>query len=367
MSKHLRILFVTRKFPPSVGGMERLSYQLITHLRVYADVRAITWGRSQCLLPWFLLRALTQGLVQARAVDLIHAGDPLVAPVVLILSRLYRLPTVVNVHGLDLTFNFPGYQALMPWFLRRFTRVVCISQTTYSEALARGITPERCRIIHPGVNIPETVLPRAEARSLIEALLSISLKGKQIWLTVGRLVARKGVAWFCEQVLPHLREPGGFVYLIAGDGPEAPRLRALVNALGLKGCVYLLGRVSDADLSVLYTGADAFIMPNIPQPHNPEGFGLVAVESAAYSLPVIAARLDGIQDAVIEGASGYLLPPQDACAWAAFLRRCLAEPRMLEELRSRARDATRERFGWDKILGHYLTLFHEVITEWHKN
>jgi len=367
MSERLRILFITRKFPPSVGGMERLSYQLITHLRAHVDMRAITWGRSQCLLPWFLLRALIQGLVQARDVNLIHAGDPLVAPVVLILSRLYRLPTVVNVHGLDLTFNFPGYQVLMPRLLCRFTRVVCISQTTYIEALARGIAPERCRIIHPGVNIPETLLPRAEARFLIELLLGTSLKGKQIWLTVGRLVARKGVAWFCEQVLPHLRETGGFIYLIAGDGPEASRLRAIVNALGLKGCVYLLGRVSDADLSVLYTGADAFIMPNIPQPHDLEGFGLVAVESAAYGLPVIAARLDGIQDAVIEGASGYLLPPQDARAWVAFLRRCLAEPQMLEELRSRAQDAVRERFSWDKILGHYLTLFHEVLTEWHKN
>jgi len=198
-------------------------------------------------------------------------------------------------------------------------------------------------------------------------LLGISLKGKQIWLTVGRLVARKGVSWFCEQVLPHLRETGGFVYLIAGDGPEASRLRDLVSALGIEGCVYLLGRVSDADLSVLYTGADAFIMPNIPQLHDPEGFGLVAIESAAYSLPVIAARLDGIQDAVIEGASGYLLPPQDAHAWVTFLRRCLAEPQILEELRSRARDATRERFGWDKIVRHYLTLFHEMLTEWRKN
>jgi phosphatidylinositol alpha-1,6-mannosyltransferase len=361
MGKRLRILFVTRKFPPSVGGMERLSYQLVTHLRAHADVQVIAWGRSQVFLPWFLLLALIQGLIQARGVDLIHAGDPLVAPVVWILSCLYHLPTVVNVHGLDLTFNFPGYQALVSQLLRRFTRVVCNSRATYMEALARGIAPESCRVIYPGVNITESLPSRSEARAFIEMLLGRSLEGLQIWLTVGRLVPRKGVTWFCGQVLSRLRENGGFVYLIVGDGPEAPRLRLLVDTLGLTEHVFWLGRVSDAELSQLYAGADAFIMPNIPRPNDCEGFGLVAIEAAAHCLPVIAARLEGIQDAVIEGISGYLLPTQDVETWVSFLRRCLAEPQILQSLRQQARATVLENFGWDKIIKHYLTLYHEIL------
>jgi len=363
MGERLRILFVTRKFPPSVGGMERLSYQLITHLRTRADVRAITWGRSQRLLPWFLFRALIQGLVQAREVDLLHAGDPLVAPVVWLLGRLYHLPTVVNVHGLDLTFNFPGYQALMPRLLRHFTRVVCISEATYAEALTRGLAPERCQIIHPGVDLPDQLPERSLSRAYIESRLEISLNQQQVWLTVGRLVARKGVVWFCEQVLPQLRDAADFVYLIVGDGPEAVRVRALIARPELTGRVFWLGRVSDAELHQLYTGADAFIMPNIPQPHDREGFGLVAIEAAMHQLPVIAARLEGIQDAVIEGKTGYLLSPAAAPAWADFLRRCLAEPQLLESLRSGAQAAVVERFGWDHMAQRYLALFHEALQE----
>jgi len=366
MGERLRILFVTRKFPPSVGGMERLSYQLITHLRTRADVRAITWGRSQRLLPWFLLRALIQGLVQARDVDLLHAGDPLVAPVVWLLGRLYHLPTVVNVHGLDLTFNFPGYQTFMPRVLRRFTRVVCISEATYVEALAHGLAPERCRIIHPGADLPDQLPDRSLSRAFIASCLGIPLNQQQVWLTVGRLVPRKGVVWFCEQVLPLLRDATDFVYLILGDGPEAAHVRALIAKPELVGRVFWFGRVGDAELHQFYAGADAFIMPNIPQPHDREGFGLVAIEAAMHHLPVIAARLEGIQDAVIEGVTGYLLPAKDAQAWADFLRHCLAEPQRLESLRSGAQAAVVERFGWEQIAQHYLTLFHEALQEWQK-
>jgi glycosyltransferase involved in cell wall biosynthesis len=363
MGERLRILFVTRKFPPSVGGMERLSYQLITHLRTRADVRAITWGCSQRLLPWFLFRALLQGLAQARDVDLLHAGDPLVAPVVWLLGRLYHLPTVVNVHGLDLTFNFTGYQAFMPWLLHHFTRVVCISEATYAEALARGLAPERCRIIHPGADLPDQLPDRSLSRAFIASRLDVPLNQKQVWLTVGRLVPRKGVVWFCEQVLPRLRDATDFVYLIVGDGPEAARVREMVARPDLAGRVFWLGRVSDAELHQLYTGADAFIMPNIPQPHDREGFGLVAIEAAMHHLPVIAARLEGIQDAVIEGKTGYLLPPAEALAWADFLRRCLAEPQRLESLRAGAQAAVVERFGWDRMAQRYLDLYREIVQE----
>lgn len=363
MSERLRILFVTRKYPPSVGGMQRLSYQLIVHLRAHAEVQAITWGGSQAWLPWFLLRALVQGWHQARGVDVLHAGDPLVALVVVLLAARYRKPAVVNVHGLDLTFNFPGYQVLLPRLLHRFTRVVCISQLTYEEALRRSLSPERCRIIYPGLELPAAVPSREAARAYIAEHLRIPLAERQLWLTVGRLVPRKGVVWFCDEVLPRLQDAADWLYLVAGEGPEERRLRTIIAGRCLGGHVIPLGRVSDADLTQLYAAADAFIMPNIPQPHDREGFGLVAIEAAGHGLPVIAARLEGIQDAVIEGESGYLLPAQNAEDWAALLRRFLASPRELEELRPRAPQAVVECFGWDKMVMRYVEVFHEAVTE----
>lgn len=363
MTERLRILCITRKYPPSVGGMQRLSYQLITHLRAHADVRAITWGKSQRWLPWFLLYALVKGWRWGRDVDVLHAGDPLVAPVVALLAARYRKPAIVNVHGLDLTFNFPGYQALMPRLLRRFTRVVCISQMTLNEALRRGLAPERCRLIYPGLEPPAVLPDRGAARTFVASRWGIELAGRQLWLTVGRLVPRKGVVWLVDEVLPRLRDVGDWLYLVAGEGPEEQRLRAALATHGLGEHVIPLGRVSDAELTQLYVAADAFLMPNIPQPHDREGFGLVAIEAAAHGTPVLAARLEGIQDAVIEGESGLLIPAQDAAAWETALRRCLAGPQGLAELRLRAPRAVMARFGWDSMSLRYMEVFQEAVIE----
>ncbi|WP_322799029.1 glycosyltransferase family 4 protein [Thermoflexus sp.] len=341
--------------------MERLSYQLITHMRKQAIVASISWGRTQLGLPWFLMHALVRGIRLARDVDLLHAGDPLVAPVVYILAKIYRIPAIMNVHGLDITFNFPGYQYFVSNLMKRFDLIICISHTVRRKVLSRGLDPGRCCVIHPGVDIPDQLPDRYLARKHLEARIGRSLNNSQVWLTVGRLIPRKGITWFCEVVLPQLRDAGKFVYLIAGTGPEMPHLRSIVRRLGLDDYVYLLGLVDDSALKWLYTGADLFIMPNIPQPHHPEGFGLVAIEAAAHSLPVIAARLDGIQEAVIDRESGYLLPPQDTKTWVSFLRLCLDNPFVLDEIRARAREAVRSRFAWDKIIEQYLNVFYEVL------
>lgn len=359
----MRILYITRKYPPSIGGMQRLSHQLVTHLSAYAKVHAITWGGHQRWLPWFLVRALVQGWRLAREVDILHAGDPLVAPVVALLAARHRKPSVVNIHGLDLTFSFPGYQAFIPRLLRYFTRVVCISRMVYDEAIRRGLPPERCRIIHPGLDMPVALPAREAARAFVTTRWGVSLAGRQLWLTVGRLIPRKGIVWFCAQVLPRLQDADGWVYLVAGEGPEGRRLRDEIARHGLADRVILLGRVSDAELRQLYVGADAFIMPNIPQPNDREGFGLVAIEAAAHGTPVLAAWVDGVQEAIIEGRSGYLLPARDAVAWAAFLRRCLAQPSLLEELRSSAPLAVAEHFSWDKIASRYMEVFREALND----
>lgn len=361
MDRRLRVLFITRKYPPSVGGMERLSYRLVENMRKRAEVYVIAWSRTQIGLPWFLICALIRGLRIARKVDIVHAGDPLVGLVVWFLGRLYHLPIVVNVHGLDLVFKFPFYRALVSRLLRQFSRVVCISHAVCLKSLELGLEFDQCRVIHPGIDIPKEIPGKDLAREHIETWLGKPLDRRQIWLTVGRLIPRKGVAWFCEQVLPRLQSLDRVIYLIVGTGPEAQHIREIIYRFDLANHVYLLGFVDDERLSWLYAGADAFIMPNIPQPNDMEGFGMVAIEAAVHGLPVIAARLDGIPDAVIEGESGYLLPPGDVRAWVDFLEYCLTFPPLLQNLRSRAQHMAIYRFGWDRIIESYLKLYHEIV------
>ena len=92
-------------------------------------------------------------------------------------------------------------------------------------------------------------------------------------------------------------------------------------------------------------GADLFVQPNIRVADDMEGFGLVTVEAAMRGTPVVAAALEGIVDAVLDGLTGVLLPPEDADAWVARLRAMVTDRRWLEEAGARAAAAARERYS----------------------
>jgi phosphatidylinositol alpha-1,6-mannosyltransferase len=361
----MKVLFVTRKFPPSVGGMQRLSYQLITQMGRRVEVSAITWGRSQKLLPFFLPYALVKSICVGRhGVDLVHIGDPVIAPIGWVMKGLFRVPVVVTVHGLDVTFSMGLYQWLIPRLLRNFDRLVCISSSTYKACVERDIPAQKCDVIQPGVTVPPIMLPRDAAREWLERELGRDLRDVGVLLTVGRLVPRKGVTWFVESVLPRVLAAGVQVcYVIVGSGPDERHVRSLATHPHVGGRVHVLGQVSDDDLTRIYAAADLFVMPNLPTPGDMEGFGLVALEAAAHALPVLAADLEGIRDAVVPEHTGRLLQPGNADLWANGVLELLNCPTSLQEMARKARVMVEERFTWTRMADAYEVLFCEVLRE----
>jgi glycosyltransferase involved in cell wall biosynthesis len=192
--------------------------------------------------------------------------------------------------------------------------------------------------VHPG----EFVLG-ARRRDLIQEVemgLGRSLAGKRLLLTVGRLVKRKGVLWFVEEVVPRLGDD--FVYIVVGVGPELGAIRAAVQRHGLQERVILAGRQPDRLRNCLLNIADAFIMPNITVPGDVEGFGIAAIEAGACGLPVVAAGIQGIRDAVIDGVTGHLVGERDA---EGFLDRI----RSLDLDRRLIRERVQAYFSWEQI------------------
>jgi glycosyltransferase involved in cell wall biosynthesis len=189
---------------------------------------------------------------------------------------------------------------------------------------------------------PAGLAGRPEARAAIRRGLSLA-DDQVVLLTLGRLVRRKGVRWFTEFVLPQLGEH--VHYVVAGEGPEEELIRAAAGAAGVSTRLHLLGRVADGEREELLTGADVFLQPNIPVPGDIEGFGLVTVEAAMRGTPVVAAKLEGIQDAVVNSRTGILLPPADAAAWVSELNGLLAVPLELRALGDRFRADAEELYS----------------------
>jgi len=359
------ILFITRKHPPSVGGMQKLSHQLIQAISQRTATRVVAWGGSQVFLPVFLPYALLRAilvLATRRDVALIHLGDPVLAPLGVILKRLFHRPVVVTVHGLDVTFPHPLYQMLIVPCLYRLDRLICISAAAREACWQHGIPPERCTVIPLGIDAAAFhTPPPEEARLHLEARVGYPLGDRVLLLTVGRLVERKGVAWFVASVLPPLvAARPDILYLVVGEGPQRVTIETAVQEKGLEEHVALLGQVDEATLRSAYAAAHVFVMPNLPVPGDMEGFGLVALEACAAGCLVVAADLEGIPEAIVPGENGFLVPPGDVDAYVKTILPLLRAEQRRQALGRQAQRFVREHYSWEHVAEQYLTVFQEV-------
>jgi phosphatidylinositol alpha-1,6-mannosyltransferase len=299
-------------------------------------------------LIWFLPLALAGGLasVWCGSTRRVHLCDGLLAPIGLVIKLFSGSRVSISVHGLDVTFSQPLYQRLIPYCLRHLDQIVCVSRSTRDECLKRGIPGERCMIIPNGIPAEEFRVAgdRFDLIPELEIRLGRSLAGQKILITVGRLVKRKGVQWFVEEVLPRLGPK--YLYVVVGTGPEQEAIQAAVIRRNLQDQVVLTGCWPDRLRNSLLQVADAFIMPNISIPGDVEGFGIAALEAGVCGLPVIAAGIQGIRDAVQDGVTGYLVREKDARGFADRIE-------SVELDRDRIRATVIRRFGWEQIGREY--------------
>lgn len=314
----MRPIFVTRKFPPSVGGMETLSLRTAEALRASSPgMRLIALGRRNIHLLWWMPTAAFRLLWACldRRDRVVLFGDALTAAVLGAIPRMLRIPVVAMVMGLDITYTNPMYRAVVLPALRRFPVVLAISTATKEAAVSAGLDEGRVRVIVLG--LPPSAPPamtRAAARRELERRFDLR-EDAVVLATTGRLIRRKGVRWFTEHVLPRLSPR--FAYLVVGDGPDREQIQAAIPGAGHD--VRLLGRVDDETRALVLQGADVYVQPNIKVPGDMEGFGLAVTEASQAGLLTVAADLEGLRDAVRDGQTGVRVPSGDAEAWVTVL------------------------------------------------
>jgi len=320
--------------------MENLSYHLTSGWPGPKKILALR--QRQYHLVWFLPYAVLYVLLYGRRFDCIHIGDPVLAIVARIARTICRRKVAVTVHGLDLTFGSRIYQVYLRLFLTADV-YIAISQSTRNIALARGLNP--VVIIPVGVD---------------QDVFEVEFKNRSAGplLTVGRLVPRKGVAWFVREVLPKL----DIRYEVVGTGPDENVIRSIAREAGVLDRIQISKNLSEPEKISRYARTRVFVMPNIRVPNDVEGFGIVALEAAAAGLPVVAARLEGIQDAVIDGRNGVLVDPGNSKAFTSAIRRFLDDPAGAEEFGRRAQSFTREHYAWPVIIQKYQAEFARLIS-----
>ncbi|MET0386989.1 MAG: glycosyltransferase [Polyangiales bacterium] len=162
-------------------------------------------------------------------------------------------------------------------------------------------------------------------------------------LTLGRHVPIKGL-----DVALRAAANGGMTWLIAGDGPERPRLMHEARALG--ATVRFIGPVFDDDKRAWLSAADAFALPSRRLPDGrSEGLPCALLEALAYGLPVVASRLPGITELLEEhGLHEGLVHPEDPDALHAALLRARDQPRA-RDVQQHREPGLAARYGWDRV------------------
>jgi len=335
--------------------LKKQNFEIYRNISELADVTLVANRHGKLFLPLFLPYAIILSLWQAHRYDAILLGDGVLAIVAWVLRLVHPWPLVFCIlHGLDLTYSVSFYQCC---WVRRFMPAVDVllpvSRRTAIEVSNRGLRADRCHIIPNGVNPDECSEDYNHKR--LDHLLGSQVGNRHIILTVGRLIERKGVLWFVENVLPELDQD--IIYVVAGDGPMRKRIEKSIVQRGLDSRVFLLGQVDDCDLHMLYAAAEIYVQPNIPIEGDMEGFGLVVLEAGASGLPVIASRLEGLADAISEGDNGQLLTPGRADEYVAQIHALVHDEETRHAKGQRAMAYVRQHFQWKSIACRYVETF----------
>ena len=173
-------------------------------------------------------------------------------------------------------------------------------------------------------------------------------------LAIGRLVPQKGFDVLIRAMA--LLPASGPDLLIAGEGPEDGSLRQLVDELSLADRVHFVGRADRSMAVSLFHGCAFFVLPSRKEP-----MGIVNLEAMIAGKAVIASRVGGVPEIVLEDRTGLFVQPDDPNALAEAMAMLLAD----DELRDRLGAAGRIRaqgFTWEQMTGRYLELYEKVMS-----
>jgi phosphatidylinositol alpha-1,6-mannosyltransferase len=387
------VVFLATDFRPMIGGIAESLHQLAHHLARHVPVTVMTsvaQNGSAGATAYRLLQlpALPERRLGRRVGDgvppirKLHTGAYFVQlwsearrtaaavkqtsnrPLVVVGSwdtashfwcaacRHAGLPYCLVVNGGELVW--PLYGPLPRWQREDFTgadRVLAISHATANLAV------ERLALSTPPVVLYVAVGPRPaddEVRPRSTALRrQLQLDGRTpVLLSLGRLIRRKGFDLVLQAVADLAVEFPALTYVIAGEGPERTSLEALTRTLGIADRIRLVGQVDDLTKWALYDLCDVFVMPNrLLEGTDWEGFGIVFVEAALASRPVIAGRTGGTADAVADEGSGLLIDPELQGEVTSAVRRLLRDGALRDQFGKRGEQMARTRFAGDVVAG----------------
>ncbi|MGD8168345.1 glycosyltransferase [Herbiconiux sp. P16] len=314
---------------------------------------------------WVALRLLTitgrspriEASIRQAQAQLVHAHFAPEAVKIYRLARHMRLPLVVTVHGHDVTAGaqIPGirgalYRARARRMFKAAHKVIAVSEFIRERAIEMGAPRGRTTVEYIGIPVSRTS-PRASDLVDVQKKWDIAF--------VGRLVAKKGVMDLLEAVR-RLDESGREINaVIVGSGPLEAELKAFASRNHLN--VHFAGHQTQVQVRETLSAARIFCGPSQTSPDgDSEGFGLVFLEAASRSLPVVAYKHGGVPEAVVDQETGLLSDEGDITGLVSSLTRLLDDEPLRRSLGANALQRLESSFDIDSRTRSLERLYDQV-------
>lgn len=371
----MRVLLVNYEYPPLGGGAGNATRQIAAEMAsLGADVSVLTSAfrdlprretarkvqifrvpvlrrRADRCNPLEMLTFMAMACCHIPAICRSKRPDISIAffgipsgPVSYFMSLLCKVPYIVSLRGGDV----PGFQ---PYDLKLYhtltapvihylwKRASAVVANSLGLASLAGLSAP---------DVPVDVIPNGVDTAAFRPSEPPRMAGPIRLLFVGRLTRQKGLDVLI-QALDKLEPGNGVSLTIVGDGPLMDDLRNQARSLGIADSIEFKGWLSRDLLPDEYRKHDVFVLPS-----RDEGMPNVLLEAMASGLPAVATDIAGNNELVREGATGLLIPPNDADLLCSALAKLKDNPDLIAKMGKTARVLARDKYSWTSVAQAYL-------------
>jgi len=359
-----RILICANSYPPQVGGLAAYSSQLALHLaELNFDITVLAPASPahesfDIKRPYNILRYCSKldlyrkYLIEIFSTDLVfivQRGNYLT--IAYHINKILHRPYVVALHGHEIQSRKRNSIVKK---LNHASAVIPVSTYTGDHFKELGVDPSLITVINNGTT--QIIKNNIDVRD------KYKLEGKQVILTVARLIKHKGQDHLLKSLPKILEIIPNAHYLMVGDGPDKEYLEDLAfHKLNLRESVTFAGAISDENVAACYHECDIFAMISRQYGNSVEGFGIAFLEAGYAGKAVVAGDSGGIPDAVEHNKTGVLVNPNDLEEIAAAIIGLLQNKSKRTEYGENGKNRVLEKFTWEKVAKTYANMFSEIL------
>jgi glycosyltransferase involved in cell wall biosynthesis len=290
-------------------------------------------------------------LLRSEQVDLIHAHEFDANVQGTAVAAYLGIPVVATVHGKHYFWEKLRRRLAYRWVSRRATMVTVSKDLKRFMVEKVGVFSDRITVLYNGVDLPPT--PTLADIEACRKELNLPHTERVVGV-IGNLYPVKGHQYLIDAIPSVLEKYSDTSFVFAGRGQLETELKQQVNRLGLDKRVHFLGLRQD--IFRILALLDVFVLPSLS-----EGLSMAILEAMMAGKPVVATSVGGNPEIVLDGETGFLVPPRDSRALASSLIALLRNQHLATQFGESGKLRAERQFGLQAMVSAYQSLYDEHL------